>query len=98
MKSNGVKSVFVFFKTQSKETRMMSRKEIQVKVENCPDREETLMRLAFLAAFGGFNTLIDVELNSEKVRNSSSYQTSNWSGSAKPTTIDASKQDRWNKQ
>lgn len=78
------KDVTVFFKTQGKETRLMKRSEKAFRVENCPDRDETLMRLAFLAAQGNFNTLIDVDLTSEKVR-VGGYQNLKWQGTGIPT-------------
>lgn len=82
------KNISIYFKEQSKETRLLSRKEAPVKVENCPDREETLLRLAFFAAHKKFNGLIDVELISKKIREGS-YQTQSWSGSAIPVNLDA---------
>ena len=87
------KDILVFFKDQSKETRLMSRKEPAIKIENCDDREETLLRLAFVAAQKNFNGLVDVELDSKKVRDGS-YQTHKWSGSAVPTHIDSKKINR----
>ncbi len=77
------RNVSVYFKTQSKETRLMKRKQPALRVSGCPDREEALMRLAFLAAKSGFGTLIDVDLISEKVRQGA-YQTSSWKGSGIP--------------
>lgn len=77
------RQVSVYFKTQSKETRLMKRKQAPISVGDCPDREEALMRLAFLAAKGGFGTLIDVDLTADKVRQGA-YQTSSWRGSGVP--------------
>ena len=77
------RQVAVYFKTQSKETRLMKRKQAPLSVEGCPDREEALMRLAFLAAKGGFGTLIDVDLIGDKVRQGA-YQTSVWRGTGIP--------------
>ena len=81
------KDIHVFEKDQGKETRFFKRLEKPVTVENCPDREETLLRLAFFAAKGGFNTIIDVNVHSAKVR-SGSYQTLKWTGYGIPTTVD----------
>lgn len=80
------KDIHVFEKDQGKETRFFNRKEKTVKVEKCADREETLLRLAFFAAKGGFNTLIDVDVTYEKVV-SGTYKTHMWKGSGVPTTV-----------
>lgn len=73
------KNVNIFLKKQGKETRLMSRKEPLVKVINCLDEEEVLMRLAFLAVRQGFNAVIDVDPVGVKVQ-TGTYQTTNWSG------------------
>lgn len=80
------KNLAVYLKDQSKETRLMSRKAQPVQVLNCADREETLLRLAFLAANAGFNCLVDVDLTSKKIREGS-YQTQSWSGTAVPVQV-----------
>lgn len=81
------KNVNVFFKTQGKETRFIRRSEKPLKIANCPDRDETLLRLAFLAAQAGFNALIDVDISSEKVR-LGGWQTSKWQGTGIPAKVD----------
>ncbi|MFN7904902.1 MAG: hypothetical protein ACK5P5_06925 [Pseudobdellovibrionaceae bacterium] len=78
------KAVNVFNNTQGKETRLFKRTEKAVQVVKCNDYEETLLRLAFFAAQGGYNSLVDVKLTPEKVR-SGSYQTTVWSGIGIPT-------------
>ncbi len=84
------KDIIVFLKKQTKETRLVSRKEPPLKVEQCTDREETLLRLGFLAVQKGFNALIDVDIFAEKIL-SGRYQTSNWKGSGIPANIDLSR-------
>lgn len=81
------KNVNVFEKDQKKETRFFSRKQKPVRVEACADREETLLRLAFMAAQGGFNGIIDVDIVPKKVRNGS-RQTTSWSGSGIPCSFE----------
>lgn len=80
------KDIDVFYKQQSKETRLLQRRHELLKVQGCQDEQETLMRLAFLAAQAGFNGLIDVEVVGKKVR-SGSYQTTTWSGTGLPTQV-----------
>jgi hypothetical protein len=50
------------------------------------DRDEALLRLAFFAAQGNYNSLVDVELTSEKVRNGG-YQTLKWRGVGVPVHV-----------
>jgi hypothetical protein len=85
------KDVIVFLKKQTKETRHVKRLEKPVVVEHCPDREETLLRLAFFAVKAGFNSMVDVEISSVKVRGSGNRQTSDWSGTGIPAHVDLSK-------
>ncbi len=81
------KDVNVFYRSQGKESRFIRRTEKPLKVENCDDRDETILRLAFQAAELGFNCLVDVDLDSEKVKNGR-WQTSIWHGTGVPATVD----------
>ena len=83
-------NIIVFFKTQGKETRLIKRAEKSLTVTDCEDRDETLLRLAFLAAKANFNGLIDVEITAEKVFDHA-YQTKKWSGKGVPAHLDAKK-------
>jgi uncharacterized protein YbjQ (UPF0145 family) len=78
------KDIKIFDKTQGKESRLLKRNLKPLKVENCPDREETLLRLGFLAVEVNCNAVVDVELKSKTVRDGA-YQTSIWSGTGVPT-------------
>ena len=80
------KEIQVFEKTQGKETRLIKRTEKPVEVLDCPDREETMLRLAFLAAALGFNAIIDADIRSEKVK-VGGYQSTKWSGKALPANV-----------
>jgi hypothetical protein len=84
------KEVMVFFKTQSEETRLIRRVEKPFQVSDCVDRDEVIMRLAFLAAENNFNALVDVSVLSEKVRNEG-YQTTKWKGTGVPVQLDPAK-------
>jgi hypothetical protein len=57
-----------------------------LKVENCPDRKETLLRLAFFAAEMSYNALVNVELTSRKVK-TAGYQTTLWNGTGFPAHL-----------
>lgn len=78
------KKVDVFSKIQSRETRRIKRSEPPVTVIDCEDREETLLRLAFLAADKGYSTIVDVDLKSKKIGEGKTYKRVVWSGSGIP--------------
>ncbi len=84
------KNVNIFLKNQSKESRIFKSEEPPIKVENCPDPDETLLRLAFIAVQANFNCLINVDIYSRKVREGG-YQTLSWSGTGIPTHINNEK-------
>jgi hypothetical protein len=74
------KNVLVFFKTRKRGLRVVKREKIPERVDECADRDETILRLAYIAAEKGYGALIEVDVNSKKVRNEG-YQSSIWSGS-----------------
>ena len=77
-------NVDVFFKDQGKETRLIPRaKNIKYVIESCADRDELVLRFAFLAVLDGYSTIVDVDVVAVKVRDGS-YQTTNYHGSAVP--------------
>ncbi len=84
------KEIFVFFKTQRKQIPLIRKSKVPVVVETCDDRDETILRLGFLAAEQNHNAIIEVDVNAKKVRNEG-YQTSIWSGTAFPADVDGSK-------
>ncbi len=85
-------NAFVFFTTQRKETPLIRKSREILKVTDCLDRDETILRLAFFAAQADYNAIVEVEVESEKVRNGA-YQTSRWSGKAVGAQIDGRKLD-----
>ena len=88
--ATAARDVAVFFKTQSKETRLLSRLEKPLTIDHCADRDEAIMHLAFLATRAGFNGLIDVDVSSRKVRNEA-YQTLVWKASGVPCEVSEAK-------
>lgn len=72
------KDVQIYFKGQGKETRLFRRTEKPLKVVDCKDYDESLLRLAVLATEKGFNTVVDVDAVSKKVRQDT-YQLTLWS-------------------
>ncbi len=59
----------------------------EARVEGCADRDEVIMKLAFIAARDDYNALVKGETQSKKVRNEG-WQTSSWSGWATPAYVD----------
>lgn len=84
------RNIAVFDKAQAKETRNFKRFNETYSVRECPDREETLLRLAFQAVRSGFNAIIEVEISSKKVRESSRQRTI-YSGLAQAAMVNESK-------
>ena len=80
------KNIAVFEITQGKETRLIKRKEAKLTVTDCPDKNETMLRLAFLAAQKGFNSIIDVDIKPKKIKEGK-YQHTMWSGTAIPANV-----------
>jgi hypothetical protein len=80
------KNTIVFMKAQNKETRNIKRLEDPVRVVDCPDYDETVLRLAFFAAARKFNAIIDVDITSRKIIDGA-YQTTVFSGIGIPTDV-----------
>jgi hypothetical protein len=87
------KKVFVFFTTQRKEIPLIRRSKTTVSVEDREDRDDTILRLGFLAAKENYNAITEVTVVSQKIRHGG-YQTSVWKGSGIPAQIDEEKMDR----
>jgi hypothetical protein len=87
------KDVFVFSIAKHKQTRLIRRSKILLSVEGCADKQEAVLKLAYLAAKENFNSIIDVEIICEKVR-MGAYQTSKWNAKGVPVHMDAEKLQR----
>lgn len=77
------KAVNVYSSIQGAETGRIKRIEKPILVQDCDDREETLLRLAFFAAQKDYDTLVDVSIKSKKV-GEGAYKKLVWSGTAVP--------------
>ena len=86
------KEIFVFHKKHGY-LRILRRSKQRLSIRDCKDREDVVLRLAFIAAQLGYNSLIEVELIAEKVR-ISGYQTSNWTGTGVPADVEPEKEGR----
>lgn len=77
------KDVNVYSSIQGNETGMIKRIEKPIVIKDCGDREETLMRLAFFTAQKGYDTIVDVDIKSNKV-GKGTYQKLVWTGRGTP--------------
>ena len=73
------KGVIVLFKDSKSTVRLLRKSKQDTRVSGSPDRDKTILQLAFHAAKEGFNAVVDVEVASQKVRHFG-WQTSTWSG------------------
>lgn len=87
------KAVLVFEKKQGKETRLVSRKEKPVRVQNCKDHDGTIMRMAVAAVQAGYNAIVDVKITTQKIKDGS-YSTLLYSGESVPAHIDEARLPR----
>jgi hypothetical protein len=81
------KDIIIYGKDQTRLTRYLKRKEDPYQVDNCVDKEEAVLRMAFFAVQSNFNCLIDVVLVAKKVV-TGTYKNTVWSGTGVPITID----------
>jgi len=83
------REVIIFSKDETKKTGHLKRKELPYKVEDCEDKDESILRLAFFAAEDGFNCLLDVHVTHRKIIVGSHKKTI-FSATATPIQIDPS--------
>ena len=87
------RGLYFFFDTQRKMIPVLKTSKENVRVESCNDRDETILRLGFLAAQQGYNAVTEAKVVCEKVRNAG-YQKSKWQGVGIPAQVDAEKLER----
>jgi uncharacterized protein YbjQ (UPF0145 family) len=80
------KQINIIYKGSKSSIRVLRKAEKPLNIENSPDRDEAILRLAFHAAKNGYNAVIDVEVSSQKVRNEG-YQKMAWLGRGTPAVI-----------
>jgi hypothetical protein len=84
---------FIFFTSQKAFIPLIVKSKEIFRVANIPDRDEAILRLAFLAARKDFNAVMEVEVVGEKVRDGA-YQTMKWRAQGHPAKVDVDKMDR----
>ena len=60
-----------------------------MKLSNCRDRDETILRMGFRAAEQGYNSVVEVVV--ERIAQKRNF----WQGTGTPAHIDAAKHARW---
>ena len=86
------KQVLILDKPRRRPLTILKKLQEPLQVENCPDREETVMRLAFKAAELGYNSVIRANIMYKKVRNAG-YQKMVWQGTGIAAELDDRKLD-----
>lgn len=79
--------VFVYYRTEAKESYFIRRTERPLKTTETDDRTKAMLQLAYLTAKAGYNCLVDVQLNSKK-KITQGYQKSFWSAIGIPAQVD----------
>ncbi len=87
------RSLYFFFNTQRRPVPVLKKSKETARVDNCEDRDETILRLAFIAAENGFNAIVEAEITSKKVRDEG-YEKSSWSGIGTPAQVDVTRLER----
>ncbi|HAR41684.1 MAG TPA: hypothetical protein DCS07_03505 [Bdellovibrionales bacterium] len=87
--------IYFFFNTQKRPPPIIKKARLSETVENCGDRDETILRLAFFAAQDGYNAIIEADITSTKVRNGK-HQTTIWRGTGTPAQVDSVKLEKHN--
>lgn len=77
------KNVDVYGKEQGSETGLIKRIEKPIVIKDADDKEETLLRMAFYAVQKGYDTLVDVKIESKKT-GVGTYKKLIWDGYAVP--------------
>jgi hypothetical protein len=81
------KEVYFLSKAYRGNVRILKRHTKRVSVDDCDDRRECILRLAFKAVELGFNAIIQAEIESEKTH-VNHRQSTLWRGSALPADVD----------
>ncbi len=81
-KLEAAKQTYFFFDRRKKPVPFLKKAREEVVVEGCADRNETILRLAFLTQEQGFNAVLDAVIENEKVRREG-WQKTKWSGRPK---------------
>lgn len=84
------REVYFFFTTHKRPPTVLKRAKEVLRVTECKDRDETILRLGFMAAALGFNAVVEAEVKSQKIRQGA-YQKMGWSGVGIAAQVDATK-------
>lgn len=82
------KEVSVFSTEKSQESRLIKRTDVKLKIDECEDKEDLIMKLAYMAAKAGYNSIVDMDLVYTKTRDGS-FKLANWSGTATAANLNS---------
>jgi len=80
------KEVHFFFVNHKGRLPVVEQAKKKISVESCRDRDETILRLGFLAAELGYDAVVQGDVAVKKVR-MGAYQTADWVGSGYPAMM-----------
>jgi hypothetical protein len=87
------REVFVFFVTQRKGIPLLKKAKEPIRVTEQEDRDESILKLAFMAAERGYNAIVETDVKAVKKRNEG-WQHNVWGGTAIPAQVDPAKMER----
>jgi hypothetical protein len=87
------RGVFFFFDTRKQQIPTLKKSREKIEVKACVDRNETILRLGFIAAQQGYNAVINAQVVATQMRDHG-YQKTNWSGVGYPAMVDGDRLDR----
>jgi hypothetical protein len=90
------KDIYFLTKAYPGYIRVLRRHTRRVVIEDCADRRDTILSMAYQAAQLGMNALIESEVESFNTRkgHSRGYQSARWKGSAMPALVDGDQLER----
>ena len=94
---NRARDAYFFFTTQRAQIPVLAKATTKVEIKSCTDRDESVLRLAFLAAEQGHNAVLEAEVVSTKVRDEG-YQKTIWKAKGLPVTVDVERIERRSRQ
>lgn len=92
-KLEAARQTYFFFDRRKKAVPFLKKAREDVTVTDCADRNETILRLAFLTQEQGYNAVLDAVIENEKIR-MEGWQKTKWSGRGTPAKVDAERLDR----
>jgi len=82
------KNVYMIFSAERRPIHLIKKSSTSIEVNDNHDKEECFLRLGYLAAEKSFNAIIDVTIESKKLRHGEKYRSTLWKGTGFPAQLD----------